>query len=553
MGALSNRHRNFLLRNLDRVKYRKFIINILAVTINRKSMMVHPATMEEVQKSEEPVVVELQSSLMSPVYPELKKHFSEEDAKKLNQLDRWTYENNLPHITENMDLLKLVLQLQNYLAFSDEEREKIDKNSMDLRGVTDMEYYLYQVENSLEKDLFEIIHLVDEKSGKPSIVELYADKDMLKNSKIRLCYLSDDINSRLMTEVDTLNITPADIVNVKESIDTTVGRVIFNQIMLIEPFGDKFPFFNGVVSIDNGDVVKDVNKAALAGEITIEQYKKFLDGMYYLGHFTEINTPCLSERSITTDANMNKRKAELYEQYKDSLGDPSTIAKIEDELIAMDKSYMKDDVSMRFYKPLGGKTFDLWRKKLYIAVGGIEAFDKDTSKYEFLRNSLEDGVCLEDLPKYGNESRKGSYQRGHETRNGGALTKYIIRAFHDIRIQEDDCGTNKGIKIDFGRHPVKSYIGRYILIDGKWTEITEENMGSIKPKEYLMRSPQYCGCTKNGYCFKCMGRVFSEMDMRQLAMGVVDISTTFMNAAMKNMHGSKLALHEVTSLDKYIL
>ena len=261
MGALSNRHRNFLLRNLDRVKYRKFIINTLAVTYNRSSMVMHPAVMEEIRNSEEPVEVDLGRSLMEPIYPDLDKHLKPEDVARLDVLGRITYKNNLPNITEKFDLLKLVLQVQNYLAFSDEEKVTIDKASMDARGVTDMEYYTYQIENSLEKDLFDIIHLVDGKSGEACIAEIYADKDMLKNCKVRLCYLSGDIHSRLMTEVDTLTITPADIVNVKESIDTTVGRVIFNQIMLVEPccvrMIERAASSNNGSSLDDSTVVLD--------------------------------------------------------------------------------------------------------------------------------------------------------------------------------------------------------------------------------------------------------------------------------------------------------
>ena len=74
---------------------------------------------------------------------------------------------------------------------------------------------------------------------------------------------------------------------------------------------------------------------------------------------------------VVTDPAIKKRKAELIKQYEGQLNDPVIIAKIEDELIAMDKAYMKGDNSLRFYEAqFDSKTFDIWRKKLYITVGG---------------------------------------------------------------------------------------------------------------------------------------------------------------------------------------
>ena len=92
-------------------------------------------------------------------------------------------------------------------------------------------------------------------------------------------------------------------------------------------------------------------------------------------------------------------------------------------------------------------------------------------------------------------------------------------------------------------------------MQNKWVEITN-SLAKTLPKDhsYLMRSPMYCQC-KNGFCYKCVGKLFAELDVKQLSLVIVDISTTFMLASMKNMHGSKLALHELqpNTLDKYVI
>lgn len=549
MSELNATLRSFLLRHLGDIHLRKFLIHTLTRSM-KPAMVIRDEMIKQLKSSSEPIEIDLANSLSEPVRPDLKNLISEEEAKKLGQGDKWIYDNDVPLIKESDDALKLILSYQNFSSFSEEDRAKSDEFSKEARGCTNFEYYQYVIDHYFQHPVFELIDLYDE-HGKSYIADLTASLDLFREGKITLCILSDDTSSRLMSEIDTLDVNSDDIINVKGKITTTVGRIIVNQLCFVDPFGDVFPFLNQSLNLED-DVLKPINAALIKKKITVPAFRKSMDGVFYLGHFTELCTPCLDEHALTTDPAIKKRKAELLKQYEGQLNDPVIIAKIEDELIAMDKEYMKGDNSLRFYKPLGGATFDLWRKKLYIAVGGIEAFSKDSSKYDFLRNSLEEGVRIEDLSIYGNESRKGSYQRGHETQKGGYLTKEVIRAFHDSAITRADCGTKKGVKIDFNVVDPKKFIGRYILLQNKWVEITNENVDSIPKKIYTMRSPMYCQC-KEGYCYKCVGKFFEGLDVRQISMSIVDISNTFMSAAMKNMHGSKLAITELTSLDEYVL
>ena len=550
MSELNPKLRSFLLRHLEDMHLRKFLIHVLTRS-EKPGMVIRNEIMNQLKSSNEPIEIDLRNSLSEPVRPELKKLLNEEDVKGLGQADKWIYDNNIPMIRESSDPFKLLLSYQNFSSFSDEDRAKSDDFSNSVRGCSNFEYFQYVIDKYLNQSLFEIINLYDE-NGKGYICDLTASVSQFREGKITLNLLSDNINSRLMTEIDKVDLNVGDIINVKEKMTTTVGRIIVNQLCFVDPFGDKFPFQNKTLNLEN-DILKVVNAALIKGTIDVASFRKSMDGAFYLGHFTELCTPCLNEHALTTDPKIKKRKAELIKEHENELNNPAVIAKIEDELIAMDKAYMEGDNSLRFYKSqFDSKTFDIWRKKLYITVGGIEAFSKDASKYDFLRNSLEEGVRIEDLSIYGNESRKGSYQRGHETQKGGYLTKEVIRAFHDSSITMKDCGTKKGVKIDFTVVDPKKFIGRYILLQNKWTEITVDNVDTIPRKIVTMRSPMYCQC-KNGYCYKCVGRFFEGLDVKQLSMSIVDISNTFMSAAMKNMHGSKLAIFELTSLDEFIM
>lgn len=557
MSKLNPILKDFLLRNTSHFKFRKFLIHVLTRSI-KPGMELKKSVIEGARTHAQPTYIELKNSLANPVRLQNPddQPIQPQDYQKLDTVTKWMYEKNIPLITENQDIHRLVLQYQNFTSLPMEDQETADIFSRQVRKCTNEEYFDYVLSRYFrDQEYYEIVQLNDE-DGVSYIAEVCSSlDDLIKKKTVSLTILSDNVDTRLMTEVDTLDLEPGGpIPNIKEPVETTVGRVIFNQLVFVEPFGVSFPFENKAMLVDKGDVVNTINKALLAKKITVQSYRMCLDRLFYLGHFTELCTPGITERALSTSDEVARRKKELYEKYKDTLNDPETIAKIENELIALDKAYLKGDNSMRFYTPQGGKSFDLYRKKLYIAVGGIEAFSNDSSKYEFLRNSLEDGLRVEDLPVYGNESRKGSYQRGHETRKGGALTKDVIRAFHDSRITLDDCHTKRGIPIDFEKVPIEKFMGRYILLDNKWVEITKDLAKMLPAKTYTMRSPLYCQC-QNGFCYKCVGRLFAELDVKQLSLMIVDISTTFMLASMKNMHGTKLELIELqpNTLDQFVL
>ena len=249
---------------------------------------------------------------------------------------------------------------------------------------------------------------------------------------------------------------------------------------------------------------------------------------------------------------MRDLKKELLTKYKGQMNDPRVIAEIEDILIKADKDYLKNDNSMRFYGPLGGKPFNIARKKLYLTVGGIEAFSKDTGQYTFIEQSLDDGWTNDSIPAISNEIRKGSYNRGHETQLGGALTKYVMRVFQDLSIVDDDCGSHNGLEVDFSKYPIENFKGRYINDKGKWVAITNDNINKYANGKYVMRSPMYCKSTK-GLCKKCAGDVYSSLSTKHVAMYIVDISSTFTTMALKLMHCSKLSLIDICDLNQYLI
>jgi len=324
---------------------------------------------------------------------------------------------------------------------------------------------------------------------------------------------------------------------------TTVGRFIENVIVLQYPTNFKvFEYLNKVW--DCGDLFQEVSNMAYEKKITVQEYKKFVDHLFYLNHITEICTPSMTERSLMTNPKVAEIKRKFIEEHKDQMHDPLVIKQLEDMLIAADKEWLgkgtdHEDPSVTYIDGLGSKTWDLHRKKLFLTTGGIPAFDTAAGRFDFIANSMMEGWTIPTLPNIANEIRKGSYERGRETAKGGAETKLVMRVFQDLMVDKDDCGTKRTITVDFNTCRVKDFIGRYVQEGAKDVEITEENMKQFEGKVVKIYSPLTCE-HKYNLCFKCCGRRARDLGAEVIGIQVVKITSTFMLKSMKNMHGTVL-------------
>lgn len=364
---------------------------------------------------------------------------------------------------------------------------------------------------------------------------------------IQFCLLNEYDDKKHNSPVkitDTFILNKGEILNFNnnKSITTTAGRFLFNQLVIVEPFGELIDYINEQLPIKA--VEKKIVELIYDNKITSDQFYKYLDNLFFIGHFTELCVPSVSEKSFVTNPKVKEIKKKLLEKYKDKLNDPLVVMEIENELIKLDKEWLKGDKADRFYSALGSKMYNINRKKMHLMVGGIEAFSDDVSKIDFLAYSLSEGWDPKDMPIIANEIRKGSFNRGKETQKGGAQAKDIIRIFQDVLITEDDCKT----KIYFD-HLVtdinsKDLIGRYIVENGKLVKITKDNINKYINKTVKLRSPMTCK-TKNGLCKICVGDRMAKLDHKAVLGMALDLSSAFTTMSLKNMHGTKLTVYEV--------
>lgn len=347
---------------------------------------------------------------------------------------------------------------------------------------------------------------------------------------------------------DKLYLHPGMIENYsgKEPILTDVGKLLMNQLLLVYPFGSLIPYKNE--RFDPGKLDDEVAQLILDKKVTRKMYNTYMENGYWYCSDGSLSVSTLSPKALTTDPQVAIRKQQLLEQYKDKLDDPVVLAKIEKELIALDKAWLNNDDSAPFFAVEGGKAWKEQRKKMYLMVGMATAFDKNTGKYEFVPESLEDGWRPEHIDVMANDIRRGSYGRGIETAKGGEQTKFILRIFQDVTITEDDCGTKRGAKLVLTKDNYTEFLDRY-LVDG--TLLSAENAPNYFGKEILLRSPMYCRSSP-GFCYKCCGEIFKRMDMKAIGLQAISVTSNFTSLSMKSMHSSSIASTTVKNFARFL-
>jgi len=344
---------------------------------------------------------------------------------------------------------------------------------------------------------------------------------------------------------DEVKLKAGEIPNLKKDITTTLGSLLVNYIALIYPFNDKIEYQEGEFNIKKveQEIVRrlttdpeyqDKTSTIAKDPIFVHEYKTFVDAILSLAGYSQLTVPSATKKSMTVNPLIKEKRDELLEKHKDNLDDPAVISMIEQELLKIDKDWIKGDLSEGFY--FKGKLTDIARKKLYIMGGFEQGFGLEP---DVITSALSEGWNVEDLPALINSLREGAYMRGSQTALGGAATKVVNRMLQNIKITEDDCGATLGWNAYMDKDNINKYVGFYYLKASKPVLITEENMNSLVGKTLTMRSPQFCKSKGMRFCKTCMGVANSENENSLAAYGA-EITSLLMNLAMKFAHGVSL-------------
>lgn len=348
--------------------------------------------------------------------------------------------------------------------------------------------------------------------------------------------------------LEPVELSVGDVPNLRETVKTTYGNTLFNFNVLVYAFNDKIDFVTGRVSLKK--IEREIKRrlttdgaeppVGVEDPIFVSEYLRYVNASLSLVGYTQLCVPSATRKTMTRDPRIPELKERLLEKYKDSLNDPATIAKIDAELIAMDKEWMKGDAGEGFY--IKEKSYNIVRKRAHLMHGAESGF-RDGTDVDLVKNSLGEGWDIDKLPSMVNSLREGTYSRGALTALGGESVKTLTRIFQNTRIMEEDCGSRLGTRHEITQHNHVNYIGFNRIVPSGIEEITEKNSERFIGKTLVVRSPMFCKTPKTGFCEKCMGRQNSQ-NPNALGSLVSSVGSQFMSILMGAMHGKALKTAE---------
>lgn len=344
---------------------------------------------------------------------------------------------------------------------------------------------------------------------------------------------------------DPIKVSPDMAPNCSEVVDSTYGDLLFNWMVLVEPFHNRIGYQVGPVSISKieriiakklvDDEVVSGRKPA-ADEIPVEMYMRFGRCLGALAGFVQVFVPTLTRKALMTDPAIRDRRTELLEEHKDRLHDPVVVSRIQNELIAMDKAWIKDDPSEGFL--LSNKTFGTARKRMFL-IHGPEAGFNEGGSAELVVNSLNEGWDTDKLVAMFNSTRAGSFYRGALTALGGEAVKFFMRVFQNVGISEDDCGARLGIYRFIEKGQGEYYSGLWEITADGIALLDEARAKSLEGKVVLTRSPIFCKTKGTDFCAKCVGEALAAIP-HAIGSENTSVASKFMDIMMASAHAKEL-------------
>ena len=347
--------------------------------------------------------------------------------------------------------------------------------------------------------------------------------------------------------------------NVRHMVETSVGRVIVNGIV-----PDEVGFFNEIVSKKTlrGMIADVINKVGMARAC------EFLDGIKNLGYrmayeaglsfnLDDIIVPDEKESIVAkgqrevddiqanydmgfiTDNERYNQVIDAWTHVNNELGD-ILLKEMTEADQGFNAVYMMLDSGARGskdqIKQLSGMR-GLMAKPQKAGAEGQQIIENP------ILSNFKEGMSVLEYFISSHGARKGLADTAMKTADAGYLTRRLVDVSHDVIINEEDCGTLRGLvcsALKSGDEEISSLGERILgrvsvhdiihpstgeLICAAGEEITEEKVAAIEssPIESVeIRSVLTCE-SKKGVCMKCYGRNLATQRMVQKgeAVGVI--------------------------------
>ena len=346
---------------------------------------------------------------------------------------------------------------------------------------------------------------------------------------------------------------------VRRMVETTVGRIVVNELVPKE-----IGFFNGIISKKSlrgliSDVITTVGMARAC---------TFLDGIKNLGYYmsytaglsfnlddiivpvekkeiVEVGQNEVDEVTSNFDMGLITDK-ERYNQVIDAW------TKVNDNLKKAVMKHMTEDdqgfnaVYMMLDSGARGSADQIAQlagMRGLMAKPQKAGAEGNSIIENPILNNLKEGMSVQEYFIASHGARKGLADTAMKTADAGYLTRRLVDVSHDVIINEDDCGTLRGLECRalrdgdeiistlseriLGRVSVHDVINPHtneVIIEAG-EEITEAKAKAIEDAQVEMveiRSVLTCE-SKKGVCRKCYGRNLATSRMVQMgeAVGVI--------------------------------
>ena len=347
---------------------------------------------------------------------------------------------------------------------------------------------------------------------------------------------------------DSIDLVVGDIPNLQKNITTTYGSLIVNWITLVNSFGSKVPYQEGKFSIKKVEkfLIDKIEEAPTNDTerkdniIYVDEYVTFCNSVFFLTGFTQICVWTVTEKLLLPPPGIKEFKNKLLEENSNDLNKASTIAKIDAQLVAYDKEWLKGDPGENFL--ISDKSRDIVRKKLYLMHGAEIGLDENTVNVTLVKNSLSEGWDVDAFPAMNNSLRIGSFNRGQQTALGGVSVKWLLRASSNLNITEDDCQTRVGKTLTVSEENKADIIGfNVIMKEGSKLVVNDEDASTYLGKKIMVRSPMYCKLTSTDFCKVCVGKRLA-LNPNGLSTAVSEYGSTFLSIYLAAAHAKSLKL-----------
>jgi len=347
-------------------------------------------------------------------------------------------------------------------------------------------------------------------------------------------------------ERDILEIDEEIVVRVNgETVNTSVGRVIFNNIL---PEG--YPFINK--QVNNKEIKKIIDNIKNTEDLS--EVIELLDNMKLLGFkyatdlgFSFAMEDCKVDFDFKSEiAKVEEKDEQLQENYLQGLMTKKEKINIStnmwddfsNEIADMAWDNLPKDSSIYQMVESGGNGGKIQARQV-LTIKGVVRDSRGNLVAMPIKSNYRDGLSAFEYFVAANGGRKGIADRSLKTSSSGYLTRKLVDVAHDVIIREDDCGYDgEGFGIrrsDDRRTDFKDRIfGRVLAQDvlkgkdtlAKKNEIIDQELASKIDEagidEIFIRTPLLCK-SPLGMCKKCYGLNLEnnkEIDMGR-AVGVI--------------------------------